>query len=389
MEITILHPLVLWIGIPAVLAVAFACFFIKKGGTAFRGGLRASNTNLIKQTKTYRIAVRQHRFLSGGMLVCFLAASVSMLVMMSRPVSRERVEIGQRRRDIFLCMDTDIYLDDLNGRVIEELITFVEGLEGDRVGILLFNSSSYLYVPMTDDYNYVVKKLREVQEFFRVVVKIDQEYYLPYPGCPYDLPSDVAEAYEEDFARYEVLHDRVYTPSMSHRERGFCMVGDGLYSCMYTFPRFGAEDRSRVVLLSTANIEFEGNRPQVTLEQAAQACAENNVTVFSLYRGEEAFEDTHGASQRFLYDVEMADDTSYESARAGMEMVARVTGGRFYEYGVTMSVEDILKEIFSQEALQVGQLVQDRQIDHPKIPFAVLFVSMIGMCVIAIRLKVS
>ena len=41
----------------------------------------------------------------------------------------------------------------------------VSGLDGDRIGISLFNTSSVQYVPMTDDYDFVLRRLEELETY--------------------------------------------------------------------------------------------------------------------------------------------------------------------------------------------------------------------------------
>ena len=160
--------------------------------------------------------------------------------------------------------------------------------------------------------------------------------------------------------------------------KGHFLVGDGLASCMYSFPKFGAEDRSRIVLLSTENTIEIGSDPILTLDEAARLCDKNDVTVFGLFRGEKAFSSSLTPNNVFL--TSMYTDTDYESAKADLEANVSMTGGKVYEYGV-MSVADIVADIKKQPAMLVDEVVISKRVDQPKLPFTVLCVSLIGIAV--------
>lgn len=52
--------------------------------------------------------------------------------------------------------------------LVQSLKDVVSNLDGDRFGITIYNTSSVLYVPMTDDYEFVLDRLDKLKEYFDV-----------------------------------------------------------------------------------------------------------------------------------------------------------------------------------------------------------------------------
>ena len=64
-------------------------------------------------------------------------------------------------------------------------------------------------------------------------------------------------------------------------EEGSSFIGDGLASCLYSFPDLETnKERSRMIIFTTDN-ELNGE-PYVTLEEAAGLCKKNDVRVFAI-----------------------------------------------------------------------------------------------------------
>lgn len=365
----------------SVLVALYIVLRILRKNRTFRDGIRVANTAYLKELGVYRYGAVLHRVTTIIIEVCLIAALLSALFLLSRPYKTETINQGVRKRDIFLCMDNGIYLDTLNGELIDELIEVVKGLKGDRFGVSIYCSASLLYVPMTDDYDYVIMKLEELKEYFSVIIKLDQVYGAYGANLPAALPEDMRDDYEADYERYLDLHASITEPTyLNAYRKGYFLVGDGLASCMYSFPKFGAEDRSRIIILSTENTIDVNANPIVELDEACELCAKNKVTVFGLFRGEKAFNQEMEPNYVFIGTVE--SDTDYESARADLLENVLKTGGEMYEYG-DMSVRDIIEDIQKQQAMLVDEVVINKEVDQPRVAAIVLFVSVIGMALAA------
>ncbi len=372
------YPGILYIGIPSFAAFYLLLrFIVKKKG--FIGGVKAANSAIIRENPLFKRRMLVHKITSIIIELLLVVSVLSSFVLLARPHKQERLNQGVRKRDIFLCMDNGVYLDNLNSELIDEMIELVKSLDGDRFGVSIFCSASLLYVPMTDDYGYIVQKLEELKEYFELVVRLDQVYGAYGADLPDALPAEMREDFSKDYERYMDLYQEMIPATyLNSYIKGHFLVGDGLASCMYSFPKFGAEDRSRIVLLSTENTIEIGSDPILTLDEAARLCDKNDVTVFGLFRGEKAFSSSLTPNNVFL--TSMYTDTDYESAKADLEANVSMTGGKVYEYGV-MSVADIVADIKKQPAMLVDEVVISKRVDQPKLPFTVLCVSLIGIAV--------
>ena len=84
---------------------------------------------------------------------------IASLILIARPVKTETVSNGTKKRDIYLNLDVSYSICYLNYDLVDNLEDVVRSLDGDRFGISIYNTSTVLYVPMTDDYDFIIRKL--------------------------------------------------------------------------------------------------------------------------------------------------------------------------------------------------------------------------------------
>ena len=365
------YPIIIIISILVIAGLTVFLHILKRSGK-YSGGPRSADSILLMKIPEFRTARRKHIILTVIAKAALITAALCTAFLAARPYVKENVSVGVKKRDIMLCMDTSFYLDTLNSELIDAVEDIVKGLDGDRFGISLYNSSSLLYVPLTDDYDYVIDKLEELKEYFNLGIKLDQ-YYGDYIIEHGTLSAEMQAEYEKDIERMDELSWIGIATSQHEYSKGAFLVGDGLASCLYSFPMLDLEDRSRIIILSTENAEEAGSNPVVDLQEASDLCAQHDVTVFGLFRGEAAFENSTGANGFFLRDV--ITDTNYEEAGKELRESVEKTGGKFYEYGKDMTPEGMVKDIASQEAMQVKTLSINKETDTPELFICILGVS--------------
>ncbi len=153
----VMYRWVIFAGTAAALVVLGICFFFfRRKKDVYSGGLKASNTTRIKSTKLYKEITKRFLVLRIVMITGMVGSIIASLMLVSRPYKTQDVVTGVKKRDIIICMDVSYSLYDLNSELTEYLKGVVKGLVGDRIGINIFNTSSVTYVPLTDDYDYVV-----------------------------------------------------------------------------------------------------------------------------------------------------------------------------------------------------------------------------------------
>lgn len=350
------YPIIPAAGLPAAILLLVLLHVLRQKG-AYRGGPRVANTRFVTELPEYR-RLQKIRMVGTILLEGFLLLSMTgALFLAARPVSTMTVSSGVKKRDIFLCMDVSYSIYELNYDLVDSLEDVVRGLDGDRFGISIFNTSTVLYVPMTDDYDFVLEKLEELKEYFRL-----QKEYMAVVGED-DYISD--DEWEDALKLSEELEPYDAGTLINNQVKGSSLIGEGLASCLYSFPKFEKEARTRVVILSTDNAEESRAKPLLELDEAAELCRKNDVTVFGVFPGRHAF---------------LTDNTvDYGTALQELEEAVEVTGGVCYTESETLTVEDIVESIRKEEAMTVREITIVREVDRPELPAAVLLAGLAGM----------
>ena len=330
-------------------AVCAAAFFLRRKPDRGRA-LKAANTKRLKMSPLYQrrlMEVRILRFLSVlAIIIAFLAA----LFLTARPYRRETVRNTVTRKDIFLCID----LSASNYGGVQELVEAfsgtVSGLDGDRVGISIFNTSSIQYVPMTDDYSFVLQRLDSLSEYLAAAEEFSVNYASKYDSV-YDIPEAERPRYEE-LNRIMAAFDEGITAG--YEIKGTSAIGEGLASCLFSFPELNTEDRTRIILFLTDNHEELLDAPLVTLSDAAEMCAVDNVAVFGIY---------HGSG---------AEDEAAQVEKEEMQAAVEQTMGQFYDSGGSLTAEEILEDIRSRETALTNTATSVKNEDEPGIWIPIL-----------------
>ncbi len=314
-----------------------------------------ANTGFFRETPEYNGRKKIRKILTIVTGVCLSAALVVTLILAARPYKTERTSNGVKKRDIFLCLDVSYSICYLNYDLVNNLEEVVAGLEGDRFGISIFNTSTVLYVPMTDDYEFVIKRLEELKEYFRLqmLYQSDDFYY----------------NFDEDWEKTREILDYYDAGTLVNNYiKGSSLIGEGLASCVYSFPRLTNEDRTRVIIMATDNAEMALRTPLLELADAAALCVKNKITMFGIFPDRETY------SQGTI--------SGYESNLRDFQTAVEKTGGKFYEQSSTWTVEKIVKDIQEQEAMMVDELIITREVDQP-VPFIITLLILLSISIVS------
>ena len=349
MELNFQSPGMFIIGGILCAAVCAAAFFMRRKPDRSRA-LKAANTKRLKLSPLYRrrlMEVRILRFLSVlAIIVAFLAA----LFLSARPYKRETVKNTVTRKDIFLCIDLSASNYEGVQELVEAFSGTVSGLDGDRVGISIFNTSSIQYVPMTDDYKFVLQRLDSLTEYLAAAEEFTKNYAQKYDSV-YEIPEAERPRYEE-LNRIMAAFDEGITAG--YEIKGTSAIGEGLASCLFSFPELNTEDRTRIILFLTDNHEELLDAPLVTLADAAEMCALDNVAVFGIYPG--------GGQ----------DNKAALSEKEDMQAAVEQTMGQFYDSGGSLTAEEILADIQSRETALTNTATSVKNEDEPGVWIPIL-----------------
>ena len=346
------YPLFLKIGIPVlILGIAAILWFGRK--KKYSDGRRVANTSFFRNIPEYVERRRLRQLLTILLVICLVGTVVMSLVLAARPYKVERTSNGVKKRDIFLCLDVSYSICYLNYDLVQSLEEVVAGLSGDRFGITIFNTSSVLYVPMTDDYEFIISRLEELKEYFRL-----QKIY---------QSDDFNYNFDEDY--YKTMETLEYYDAgtlVNNYSKGSSLIGEGLASCVYSFLRLANEDRTRVIIMATDNAEMALSKPLIELDGAAELCIKNHITMFGLFPDKDTYS--------------LGSVSGYESNLRDFQRAVESTGGVFYQQSKTLTVEDIVKDIQKQEAMMVDELIITREVDQP-IPYIIALLILMAVSV--------
>ena len=201
-----------------------------------------AGTERLRSLPRYRALVRRHRV--RGLLVTLgaLVVVAGAVLVLARPQTTETEPRASRSRDLMLCLDGSGSMDDDNLAVVQEMLRVVDGLEGDRVGMMLWSGTAVLIFPLTDDYDYARDQLERAEQAFS--------------GKP-----------DGFFSGLDAVAN------------GSSLIGDGIVSCVNRFDRPTA-DRTRAVLASSDNHPI--GRPVYPLPEAARYASDRDVLLYGI-----------------------------------------------------------------------------------------------------------
>ncbi|MCR5801716.1 MAG: hypothetical protein K6G57_05225 [Lachnospiraceae bacterium] len=366
----LMHPQIIWIGLPVLAVVIAALHFIPaRKKPDYMGGIRTGAAALTKSLPIYEKLLKKSRVLTLLLESFIIIAVISSMFLAARPYEVKNIKTGVQKRDIFLCMDVSYSLYQLNYELTDYLEQVVTELKGDRFGVTIFNTSSVVYVPMTDDYDYVVSRLEELKTYF----ELQKEFYDLLDGREYlsELSSEEVDKYYELEARLGYIESGTL---VNNYERGSSLIGEGLASCLYSFPSIGDSSRTRCIIFATDNANSAAVQEVPPLNEACDLCKKNEVTVFSIFPHEDA--------HYYLYD-----DSDYEGFQDELRECVGVTGGELYIQSDQDTVASIVESIRAHKAMTVNEIVTEQQTDVPSVPMAFMLIGIAGALFSGIALK--
>ena len=318
-----------------------------------RGGKRAANTSGIKSSQVYTTAMNGRKIRTAAVSVLLAACMIGSFALLARPVSTSSYNSLPARKDIMLCLDVSGSLCGQNLEVIKAMREIIKGLEGERIGITVFNASAIVDVPLTDDYDYVSEKLDELETFLKYE---DDVIFGNYMSSLFSMDEDT------------LAIENYYVTAISYGSdtKGSSLIGEGLATALYAFPHLEEEDRSRAIILSTDNEELKGEDPPIMeLEDAAAECKRTGVKVIALYPAQQSEE------IRYMLGLEPKDPADENN----LKVAAESTGGAMYPISDRNASSDIVNAVNHIERKYTEQATTTTVMyDSPEILFVVLLV---------------
>ena len=183
--------------------------------------LPVANSYRLIRLPEYQKYFRRYKYLISVALLIVAVSVVMIIILAGRPTTKAVIEPESHNRDIMLCLDVSGSMYEADSEILRVYAELSKGFKGERIGLVLFDSSPVVVFPLTDDYDFVTKQLESAAEAFKY--SFSGKYNSEKTKRIYDLISGV---YEGD---------------------GSSLIGDGLAGCVNRFDKLDHK-RSRSII---------------------------------------------------------------------------------------------------------------------------------------------
>lgn len=244
------------------------------------------------------------------MLSMIFLAIITVLVT-ARPNRQSLVTPEQKNRDIMLCLDVSPSMYQVDATLFEIFEKISKSLDGQRIGLTVFNEVGVSIFPLTDDYDLIAEQLTIGKSAFQAT-SID----------PVTQTVSIPEFGTQEYEDYLFIKSGT-TPFTE----GSSLAGDGLASCVN---RMGNNEtkRSQSIILATDN-EYNGKQI-VDIIGAATYAKESGIRVYVLDPGQ-------------TIQGNLKDHQDLQSA-------AKMADGEYYLLDNTAAITEIINKISETEA---------------------------------------
>lgn len=282
----------------------------------------------------YRTAMARRRLWTAVLGVAALLISGGSLLAAARPGTQQSNSPELNNRDIMLCLDVSGSMVDADAELVQIFGELAKDFQGERLGLVIFDSSAVQVFPLTDDYEFVREQLA------------------------------VAHTAMSESGTDTGFFDGSYSG------KGSSLIGDGLASCVNGFPQTpqaSQTQRSRSIVLATDNLLL--GRPLFSLDEAAALAAKNSIRVYGINPNGPA------ASAR------------QASAAQQLQAATESTGGAYYPLQNRAAAKDIVAKVQATEASRISGAPRITVREQPEVWFAVAGLGLSGLILAGWRLR--
>lgn len=315
-----------------VIAAVLARYFLaarRKTSDATR--LPIAHSTYLTQLPEYEAALKKYRFMLRLSVALMSISLLAAMVLTARPAALSTLNPEQNNRDIMLCLDSSGSVLREDTALINRFSTLVKEFDGQRFGLVLFNSSAVSVIPINNNYELTAKQLTTLGEAFK---KQEGDIFTQYTNA-----------------------------TLEGWESGTSLVGDGITTCMQ---RMGANlgKRSQSIILATDN-EIVG-KPIIAVPQVLDIASQRKIRIYTLDPG--------------------VGDPIHTSDHEQLRLVGKTTGGKYYDLNDTSTVNSLINEISKQAPEQFVGTPQPAVNDRPLIFLIVTIFGSLGSVIVLRRL---
>ncbi|MBR5419113.1 VWA domain-containing protein [Candidatus Saccharibacteria bacterium] len=223
-------------------AIAFIAWYRYRINSLKRGKKNAAviaHTSSIKQLPAYKKAVKRYYCLLAAAAICLAATLFSFTAIAARPTEIRASRNANKTRDIILCMDVSGSMYDYQNNILSHIKTIVDSMDGERLGITIFDSVAVNVLPLSDDYvavNDTIENLR---------LNFEKFAYVSRGGV-----------------------------------NGYSNIGEGVMGCINSFDILG-DGHTQSIIFATDNIDGRLN-PEYTLGQAVEYGRKYGISFYAM-----------------------------------------------------------------------------------------------------------
>lgn len=303
--------LALALGLVVVAALVVSSLLARRRRTP-RDAPLIAHSDRMRRLPRFRALARQQSFLAAWQTLAVLVAAVGAILLATRPQASVVSQDSHSTRDIVLCLDASSSMYDEDVQVVDAFSDIVDGLDGERISLVLWNNAAVTVFPLTDDYGYVKDQLQQTARAFAVQ--------------------------DPDMLSGTFLLNGT----------GASLIGDGIVSCSQQFDHTD-QHRGRAVVVASDNDPHDA-KPVYTLQQASAYATAHHIKLYGIGSAELAY----GPDKR----------RSFEEAMTA-------TGGTFSLLGEDGSTGTIVAGIRRLEAEKVTDPPQITVAERPGAAIAV------------------
>ena len=127
----------------------------------------------------YQKALRRYKATLVLAMVLGALFLVATATAAARPAQRTTEQPEIRNRDIILCLDVSGSMTSTDAAIAKVFQELAREFDGERIGMVIFDSSSVQLFPLTDDYDYAAEQLTAAQKALdrggRILLRRDME----------------------------------------------------------------------------------------------------------------------------------------------------------------------------------------------------------------------
>ena len=197
--------------IVCLICVVVIIFWNKAHKNKYSNGKKIANTQFIKETEYYKQKLKKYKFLSNTLKILSAMIIIITGILIARPVTIQVRSEDKYNRDILIGLDISTSECEVNLELIKKFQQIMPSIEGDRIGIVIYNTAPIVYCPLTDDYDYVEECFETLKEQLKIAIENNG-----YPPVTYKVDG-------EDVPM--IWYGGV---GLNSSERGSSLIGDGL-----------------------------------------------------------------------------------------------------------------------------------------------------------------